>query len=256
MKIDIEKAIKEFIKYTENYDLTDFHLEGKQEHSLRVMEISKQIAERLNLSEIEVQVATIIGLLHDVARFEQWKKYKTFKDLESIDHGDLAVEILKTDLRKYVEITDYDEIILKAIKNHNKFQIIDELNEKERLFAEIIRDADKIDIFYESLEIFWIGREEEIANSNMSDKIFETIINKQLLKRQKGEKRQPIESIVSVMAFVFDINQKPSFEIIKENDYINKILNKYIVKDIDTKEKVEKIRTVVNTFIDEKIQEK
>ena len=36
-------------------------------------------------------------------RFEQYKKYETFKDLESIDHGDLGAEILENDIRKYIE---------------------------------------------------------------------------------------------------------------------------------------------------------
>lgn len=35
--MDIEKAQKEFIKYTEKYDLSDVNIKRKQEHSIRVM---------------------------------------------------------------------------------------------------------------------------------------------------------------------------------------------------------------------------
>ena len=72
MQIDLKKAKNEFIKYTSKYDLTNKRQKGKQEHSLRVMEVSKKIAEKLNLSKEEIQLATLIGLLHDIARFEQY----------------------------------------------------------------------------------------------------------------------------------------------------------------------------------------
>ena len=96
MKLDIEKIKKEFIKYTENYNLRDEMLKNKQQHSIRVMEINRDIAIRLKLTQEEIDIATLIGLLHDIARFEQYKRYGTFKDRESIDHGDYAIEILKT----------------------------------------------------------------------------------------------------------------------------------------------------------------
>ena len=154
MSINIKNAIIEFLKYTEKYDLEDENIQRKKEHSLRVMNISETIARKLNLSEEEIQLSTLIGLLHDIARFEQYKRYQTFKDSNSFDHGNYALKILNRDIRKYIEQDDYDEIIRKAIKNHNKFIIEDELTKKEELFAKIIRDADKIDILYESVELF------------------------------------------------------------------------------------------------------
>ena len=51
MNIDLNKSKKEFIKYTENYDLKDENLERKQLHSLRVMEISEQIAKGIGLPQ-------------------------------------------------------------------------------------------------------------------------------------------------------------------------------------------------------------
>jgi len=120
MNINLERAKKELIKYTDNYDLKNEHIKRKQLHSLRVMEISKQIAEGLQLSQEEIELATLIGLLHDIARLEQYTQYGTYKDLESFDHGDYGAEILQKDIRKYIETEQYDEIIIKAVKNHNK----------------------------------------------------------------------------------------------------------------------------------------
>lgn len=248
MNINLEKAKEEFIKYTENYELTNERIKGKQIHSLRVMEISKQIAERLGLPKEEVELATLIGLLHDIARFEQYTRYNTFRDLESIDHGDLGAEILQKDIRRYIETNQYDNIIIKAVKNHNKYRIEEGLTEKEELFAKIVRDADKIDIFYESVVMFWKGKEEQVEQSIISKETIEQFQNFVQIKSQKIETE--IDNVIRVIAFIFDMNFKPSFQILKEEDYINKILNRYDFKDEYTKQKVEEIRRVANEYVE------
>ena len=95
LKKELEKAKKEFLKFTENYDLRNKDILRKQKHSLRVMEISKQISNELKLNEEEIQISALIGLLHDIARFEQWKIYKVYSDQFSFDHGDKGAEILE-----------------------------------------------------------------------------------------------------------------------------------------------------------------
>ncbi len=248
MKLDIEKIKKEFIKYTENYNLRDEMLKNKQQHSIRVMEINRDIAIRLKLTQEEIDIATLIGLLHDIARFEQYKRYGTFKDRESIDHGDYAIEILKTELRKYIETDQYDEIIKKAIKNHNKYEIEKGLTEKELVFAKMIRDADKIDIFYESVEIFWKGKEQIVEKSKITPDVLEQFKNKSQIKRGMSQNTE-INQIIFVIAFIFDINFDESFEIIRQKDYINKILNRYNMSDEQTKMQLEEIRKIANKYI-------
>lgn len=251
MSTNLEKAKKEFIKYTENYDLTNDRIKGKQTHSLRVMEISKQIAERLGLSQEDVELATLIGLLHDIARFEQYTRYNTFRDLESIDHGDLGAEILQKDIRKYIETDQYDDIIIKAVKNHNKYKIEAGLTAKEELFSKIVRDVDKIDIFYESVVMFWKGKEEQVEESIISKDTTEQFENLLQIKKQRNE--SVIDNVIRVIAFIFDMNFKPSFQILREEDYINKILNRYDFKDEYTKQKVEEIRRIANEYVRNKI---
>lgn len=251
--MNIEKAIEEFIKYTENYNLDGPRIEGKQKHSIRVMEISKEIAQGLRLTLEEIDIATLIGLLHDIARFEQYTQYHTFKDAQSIDHGDLGVEILNKDIRKYIETDKYDETIKLAVKNHNKYKIQEGLTQKQELFAKIIRDADKIDILYESAEMFWKGRESEIEEATISEEVFEQISKNTQVKVET--RKTPIDDVVSVIAFIFDINFKVSFEILKKENYINRILDRYDIKNIETKRKVENIRDIANQYIERKIKE-
>lgn len=252
MDINLEKAKQEFIKYTEKYDLENENIKRKQLHSLRVMQISRQIAESLQLSQQEIDLATLIGLLHDIARFEQYTHYGTYRDIESIDHGDLGAEILQNDIRKYIETNKYDEIIIKAVKNHNKFKIEEGLIEKEKLFSKIVRDADKIDIYYQSVERFWKGKEDVVENSIISQTTVQQFENFNQIKNQKTETK--IDNVIRVVAFIFDVNFKASFQILREEDYINKILNRYDLKDQYTKQKVEDIRKIANEYINEKVK--
>lgn len=255
MKIDLEKAKKEFLKFTENYDLRNKDILRKQKHSLRVMEISKQISNELKLNEEEIQISALIGLLHDIARFEQRKLYETFHDTKSFDHGDYGEKILEKDIRKYIETNQYDKIIKTAIRNHNKFKIEDGLSEKENLFSKIIRDADKLDIFYEAVEMFWKGKEKQIEETVILDKVIEQFKKRLTIKREDIEQgKNTINNVISIIAFIYDMNFKPSFEILKKENYINRILDRFNVKDEKTKIELEEIRKISNKYIEQKIQ--
>ncbi len=247
--MNLEKAKQEFLKYTENYNLDIENIKAKQTHSLRVMEISKQIAEGIGLSKEDIELATLIGLLHDIARFEQYTQYGTYNDLASFDHGDFGAQILFNDMRKYVDTNEYDEIIIKAVRNHNKFKVEDGLTEKEILFSKIIRDADKIDIFYQSVVRFWKGKEQEVNNSTISQDVIEQIKNCSQTKRKLDE--TPIDNVMRVVAFIFDLNFKSSFKVLKKEDYINKCLNRYNLRDEYTKQQVEEIRKIANGYIEQ-----
>ena len=213
--MDLEKAKNEFIKYTQKYDLNNENIKRKQLHSIRVMEISKEIAKRKGLEKEQIELAQIIGLLHDIARFEQMTQYSTFDDLSSFDHGDYGAEILKKDIRKYLETSKYDEIIFKAIKNHNKFEIEKGLNEEELLYAKLIRDADKIDIIYEGTEVFWPYKEDRkaMSTSKISDKVYEDVINCKQVKIEKNEKYIYKDGMLCIIALIYDINFRESFRI-------------------------------------------
>ena len=255
MEINLEKAKKEFLKFTENYDLQNKDILRKQKHSLRVMEISKQISNELKLNEEEIQISALIGLLHDIARFEQRKLYETFHDTKSFDHGDYGEKILEKDIRKYIETNQYDKIIKTAVRNHNKFKIEDGLSEKENLFSKIIRDADKLDIFYEAVEMFWKGKEKQIEETVILDKVIEQFKKQLTIKREDIEQgKNTINNVISIIAFIYDMNFKPSFEILKKENYINRILDRFNVKDEKTKIELEEIRKISNKYIEQKIQ--
>lgn len=84
-----------FLEYTEKYIKLDDKVRLKINHTFRVMELCEMIGRSLNLSNENLDLAILCGLLHDIGRFEQWKQYGTFEDAKSIDHGNLGVEVLK-----------------------------------------------------------------------------------------------------------------------------------------------------------------
>ena len=205
--INFEKAEKEFFNYTENYDTTNPNIHRKIYHSLRVMELCRKIAESLNLNKEQCDLAALIGLLHDISRFEQYRLYQSFSDI-NLDHGDNAIKILEDNnfIRKFIETDKYDEIIKIAIKNHNKFKIQDGIDGDYLMYSKIIRDADKLDIFYEAVNMFWKSDEEikQIEDSYISEDYIEQIKLQKSIKKER--KNRPIlDKVVFVITLIFDI---------------------------------------------------
>ena len=254
--MNLEEAKKEYFKYLSNYEMTIFDLKRRAEHSIRVMDISKQIAENLELDTEKVDLAMLIGLLHDIARYEEYTKKHIEKSDEQIDHGDLGVEILTKDkyIRRFIEEDKYDNIILKAIKNHNKFEIEDGLTEEELFFSKLIRDADKIDIFYECVEKFWIDKK-DVEESCISEDVINDFRNYDLIKNEKVI--TPLDYLIVVLAFIFDINFEFSFEIIKQEKCLEKMIEMFNFENNEiAKKQIEEVKEILNNYIQEQINKK
>ena len=254
---NIEQAKQKFIKYVENYDLTKKSIKSKLEHSLRVMELSEKIAVAEGLTSEEIEIATLIGLLHDIARFKQYTEFKTFSDNLSFDHGEVGVEILKTNnyIREYISNNKFDETIMIAIKNHNKLQIEKGLTEEQNKFSKIIRDADKIDILFQASQGFWNVDKNEMEQSEINLEIKNDFDKKQTIDRTKYPEILYANSILQIIGLVFDINYKSSFEIIQQEKYIEKIVDQFDYKNENTKIQLKDAKEKANDYILDKIKE-
>lgn len=244
--MNIENAKQEFIKYTNKYDFNNKKIERKYGHSLRVMENAGKIAESLKLNDEKIELAKLLGLIHDIGHFEEIKVKSECKENVKIDHGDLGVEILENNnyIRKYIKEEKYDNIILKAIKNHNKFKIEDGLSEEELLFAKIVRDADKLDIFYEGAEMFWNTEEERknVGKSKITEEVKNEFNKKMIIDRKK--KKTGADDIVCFISFVFDINYSYTYNTIIKERYINKIIDKFKFEDKETLKYMKQIKEI------------
>lgn len=236
--LDLDKAKTEFINYTNKFNKNDKRILGKIEHTIRVANISKQIAEDMKLTEKQIKLAYLIGILHDIGRFEQLEKYDTFSD-KVINHAEIGLKILRESeyIRKYIDNNKYDKIIFSSIEYHNKYDIGNTLDEKEMIFTKIIRDADKIDILYEATWMFWENQEHVINNNQeITKELYDQFKNNVLINNEYN--KTPLDTVIHNVGLVFDINYRKSFEIIKQNNYINKILDRF---DFNIKEDVRKI---------------
>ena len=128
--IDYDKALHAFQAYVKNYDVNDGKVHLKIVHTMKVAELSEMIARGIGMDEENAQLAKVIGLLHDIGRFEQLRRFHDFRDYLTVDHAQLGVEILKENhlIRAFVEDEKYDDTIFQAISNHNKYAIADGLN--------------------------------------------------------------------------------------------------------------------------------
>ena len=251
--LDLEKCKDEFLKYTEKYNLSNEKLKREQLHSLRVMKKSRIIAQSLKLSEEEIQIATLIGLLHDIGRFEQYTKYNTFSDHNSIDHAELGIRILQENnyIKNYIEDENWINIILIAIKNHNKYKIEKGLNKKKELFCKIIRDADKADIMYEGANVFWNTESEksDLENAKVKQEEIDSIKNHTLIDRRKLKRESELDGMLIMLCFIFDINYPKTFEIIDKDEVVETIFKRFNFKDEETKEKMKEIRKELKEYI-------
>ncbi|BDQ36489.1 HD family phosphohydrolase [Pseudodesulfovibrio nedwellii] len=125
----------------------DYHIKLKFEHSLRVCENAKAIVADEDITGHVASLATLAALFHDIGRFPQYTTYGTFKDAESINHGRLGVLTLRDQKLPHATSKKDLRLIRAAIGLHNVKAIRDTTPQPLATIANIVRDADKIDIF-------------------------------------------------------------------------------------------------------------
>ena len=89
MKIDRARAQKAFADYAAHYNAADAKVKLKIDHTYRVAALCARIAQSLDLPPEDVDLAWLSGILHDVGRFEQLRRYNTFIDAQSVSHAAL-----------------------------------------------------------------------------------------------------------------------------------------------------------------------
>lgn len=246
--IDIQKAKQELKRYVNNYNVDDKKIKLKIAHIERTATIAKEIAKSLDLSEEDIQLAELIGLLHDIGRFEQIKKYQTFSDKDSVNHAELGAQILFEHglIRNFIQDNRYDKIIKKAILNHNKNKKdVTFLDEKEELHSKIIRDADKTDIIYlltfEEKKVAW--EKADLSKDIISEEIYREFIEDKAINYK--EKKTAADTLVSHFAFVYDFNYKYGLQFIKKKEYFKKIHQRFEFEDKKTNERYQNIYYLV-----------
>ena len=262
--INRELVVEQFNKYVNDYDAKNPKIALKIAHTYRVAAISEKIITNLIeeqsgnydgsalLSEADIDTAWVIGMLHDIARFEQVKRYNTFEDAKSVNHAEFGVKLLFEDYlidRFEIDKSLYD-VIDVAIRNHNKYRIEDGVPEKNLIFCKVIRDADKIDILRVNYETpmaeIYNTSEEVLVNDAISDEVFNAFFEESAINHSL--KRTCIDRLIGHISLAYELEYPISYVILKESGYLDKLMA-FESNNAETRERLKSIREYMNNFL-------
>lgn len=156
-QLQLDRLYSWFDGYVEPFLETDQEGAGnirlKIVHTRKVCEVMALLCEGENLSSGETRIALAVALLHDVGRFPQYRRWRTFRDSESDNHARLAIEVIRKE--KLLEGLDPAEQLLieEAVRFHNLLELPGKVRSPDQLFIKLIRDADKLDIWRVFVEL-------------------------------------------------------------------------------------------------------
>lgn len=279
--INRKNVINAFAEYVRNYDPSDEKIKLKIDHTYRVAGLCQSIAKSLNLSEADVDIAWLLGMLHDIGRFEQIRRFGTFSDADSVDHAEFGADLLFKEglIRKFAEgyyekcelvgagneeavqaysrqkdcQKDCDEgklnseqvkcnegklagLLELAIRQHNKYRVKEGLTERQLMFCNILRDADKVDIFKVNaevpMEIIYDVTTEELKNGIITKEVLESFYRKETVL--KSLRKSAVDHIVGHISLLFELVYPESYRQAKEQGYVYKLLDfKSDVPEVD-----------------------
>lgn len=93
---------------------------------------------------------------------------------------------------------------------------------------------------------------EEIESSLISDHIYHDFMSKKTILSK--DRKTGVDIWISYIAFIFDLNFKPSLKYIKEKGYINKLVDRCSYQLKDTKTKMEEIRAFALQYLEDQIK--
>jgi len=228
------QEIKEwFESYTGTFASGDgsFHppLQLKVDHSQRVADNARQLAENLGWIPSDANRAEALGWLHDIGRFSQFAEFGTFTDATSINHGERGWKIAREDGILFPLKTKEQNILLDGIRYHNAKTEPDHLGEENLRFLKLIRDADKLDIFHFVLTSVQRDGFQELPKMLpqvvLKGPVSPRIIHEIQTRRSCSitEVRSLADFLLMQLSWIYDLNYSASFRQIIERDIIDNL---------------------------------
>ncbi len=245
MQIDRENVLRRFQEYTDAYDASDEKTALKIKHTYRVAGLCEQIARSEGMTKEEQDLAWLLGMLHDIGRFEQLRQYHTFIDADSVDHAALGAEILfgaggsgrqeegehsrntaEGRIRQYVEDASEDALLETAVRVHSAYRVPEELDGRTSRFCHILRDADKIDILRVNLETpleeIYNTTREVLAHAEVTEAVMESFRERHATLRSL--KRTPVDHVAGHISLIYELVFPESFRLVKQQGYWERLL--------------------------------
>ncbi len=202
------------------------NLRYKKEHSLRVRNYMLTLGQDLQLDTNQMFLAEVIGLFHDIGRFEQYVKYNTFKDHRSVNHAELGLSVLERYQIFLGRVSELEEeIILTAIKNHNQRVIQENVGEFTLLFCQLIRDADKLDILDQVINFYenpgrtpYLAVESNHEDTRYSPEIIQGILSGNQISYTCV--KTPVDLKLIRLSWLLDLTFPTAVKLAKRNQFL------------------------------------
>jgi len=228
----------------------------KDDHSRRVCDEMLYLADQLKLDANQRLLAETIALFHDIGRFEQFKKYQTYHDPRSINHCILGVQILRK--TKILDALDPAEkcLIEKAVEYHGAKDLPVNLAGDCLLYSQMIRDADKLDIFYVVTLNYKRHKEDpdsfefevELPDEpRCTPEILEAVLTGQKVDYAKLQTWNDMK--LCNLAWVYDVNFVPTLKRIRQKKCLEQLLE-FLPDTPD----IRKVAKTVFSYIDSRIK--
>lgn len=200
-------------------------------HTTRVHENVVELSLRTQMYPEVCYLAEITALLHDIGRFDQFKRYKTFDDSKSVNHAKLGVEVVDSEKILSFLTNDQQKKVRYGIANHNKPSLVDGRCGDLRcdLIAKLVRDGDKLDIWSVVVNNYEQPSDEHAILSlgfpnteGITAKVVEGLVaHKPILYREL----QNLNDLkVFQLSWVFDLNFPSSVQLCHERGLVRRLL--------------------------------
>lgn len=254
------KQLEDFVKWFDNYvagfygddAYLNANLKLKEDHTKRVCRETIDLADHLGLGENDRLLAETIAIFHDVGRFRQFVEYRTYCDARSTNHNLLSLEVLRQNNILDILQEGEKKIITTAIELHGAKKLPDDLSAEDALHAQLIRDADKLDIYYVSLKSqkeYRENPEKFMLEIEFPDEpwctaeVFEAVINGELVDYADLHTFNDMRLLQ--LGWVFDVNFIATFECIRQRGYLEELCGYLSCTD-----KAAKVKKAVLDYVD------
>ena len=251
--IQRQKVIERFAAYTDRYNAADPKIALKIAHTYRVADNCEKIAASIGLSAQQIDFAWLSGMLHDIGRFEQVKRYNTFLDAQSVDHAEFGADLLFGKDRLNADFVDasFDTGMLETvIRAHNKYRIDPSITGDTLRFCHILRDADKVDILRVNVETpmeeIYNVTGEVLYSSGVSEKVMEQVRGHHAVSRDVME--TPADHLICHIALAFELVYPKSRELVKEQGYLDRMFD-FPTVNADTRKALEETRREISVGV-------
>ena len=203
----------------------------KEEHTQRVCANITRIAREEGLDGDRAALAEAVALFHDIGRFPQYRRYKTFKDSASVNHAQLGATVLVRGGVLDKLPRNEQVIIIAGVRNHNSFAIPPGLEPDVALFLRLVRDADKLDIWRVFLDFYRLPEEERASAVSLgfpdlpeySPRIVAAVCRGELVQLAWVKSLNDFKLLQ--LSWVYDLNLASSFRMLEERAFINELAN-------------------------------